>query len=101
MIQTNQTDGKDPNIKISRGGLISLIILPGPGENWVEISPNTTVEKFVKNQNLLGYDIVINGVGILPSEYSKIKIKGGFRDGDQIFALCPKKDGKQKCSKER
>lgn len=49
---------------------ITLVVIPGPGARTVTISENTTVEQLVVQENLHGRDIVIDGQGVLPTEFS-------------------------------
>lgn len=49
---------------------ITLVIIPGPGAQIVEISENTTVQNLIDQNNISGRDIIVDGVGIQPNEYA-------------------------------
>ena len=49
---------------------ITLIVIPGPGARTVSLNTDTTVEALVVQENLHGRDIIINGRGVPPTEYS-------------------------------
>lgn len=53
---------------------ITLIVIPGPGARTVTINPNTTVAQLVCQENLHGRDIIVNGVGILPTQFESTTI---------------------------
>ena len=48
---------------------ITLIVIPGPGARTVNLDASATVSQLVCSENLHGRDIIINGVGISPTEY--------------------------------
>jgi hypothetical protein len=49
---------------------ITLIVIPGPGARTVNLTPNMTVEQLVVQENLHGRDIIINGTGVTPDNFS-------------------------------
>jgi hypothetical protein len=49
---------------------ITLIVIPGPGARSVDIHNDMTVEQLLAQENLHGRDIIINGQGVLPVNYS-------------------------------
>lgn len=50
---------------------ITLVIIPGPGAQTVEISDDATVQDLINQQNnISNRDIIVNGVGIQPNEYA-------------------------------
>ena len=48
----------------------TLIIIPGPGARTVNLTPEMTIEQLVVQQNLHGRDIIVDGVGVAPQNYS-------------------------------
>ena len=48
----------------------TLIVIPGPGARTVTLPSNATVETLVVQESLHGRDIIINGQGIPPVQYS-------------------------------
>lgn len=61
---------------------VTLVVVPGPGARQVTIDDTMTVASLVSSQNLHGRDIIINGVGISPSEYSTLNLC----EAQEIFA---------------
>ena len=61
---------------------ITLIIIPGPGARNVNIENDMTVEQLVVQENLHGRDIIVNGQGVLPLNYSTTTLANGM----EIFA---------------
>jgi len=49
---------------------ITLVVIPGPGARTVTISDSATVADLACQENLHGRDIIINGQGISPSQWS-------------------------------
>ena len=48
----------------------TLIVIPGSGARSITLQQNMTVEQLVVQESLHGRDIIINGTGILPSDFS-------------------------------
>ncbi len=48
---------------------LTLIVIPGPGARSLSVTPNTTVEQLITQQNLHGRDIIINGTGVQPADF--------------------------------
>ena len=61
---------------------ITLIVIPGPGARTVSLNADSTVEALVIQENLHGRDIIINGRGVPPTEYSTTTIPAN----SEIFA---------------
>ncbi len=61
---------------------ITLIVIPGPGARNVNIQNDMTVEQLVVQENLHGRDIIVNGQGVLPLNYSTTTLTNGM----EIFA---------------
>ena len=61
---------------------ITLIVIPGPGARTVNIQDNMTVEQLVVQENLHGRDVILNGQGVLPANYSTTILAQGM----EIFA---------------
>jgi len=61
---------------------ITLIVIPGPGARSVNIHNDMTVEQLLVQENLHGRDIILNGQGILPANYSATTLANGM----EIFA---------------
>jgi len=53
---------------------ITLIIIPGSGARQLSVQPNMTIADLVTNENLHGRDIIINGTGIAPANFSTTTI---------------------------
>ena len=49
---------------------IVLVVIPGPGARSVTLNNNATVQDLIQQENLTGRDIIINGQGIPPAQYS-------------------------------
>ena len=60
----------------------TLIVIPGPGASTVSFEGTFTVEQLIVQQSLHGRDIIIDGVGISPSQYSTTTIN----PNSEIFA---------------
>lgn len=61
---------------------VTLVVVPGPGARQVTIDDTMTVASLVAAQNLHGRDIIINGVGISPSDFSTLNLC----EAQEIFA---------------
>lgn len=61
---------------------ITLIVIPGPGARAVNIQDNMTVEQLVVQENLHGRDIILNGTGVMPQDYSTTTLTQGM----EVFA---------------
>ena len=61
---------------------VTLIVIPGPGARSVNISNEMTVEELVVQENLHGRDVILNGQGVLPQNYSTTILAEGM----EIFA---------------
>ena len=48
----------------------TLIIIPGPGARTINLTPEMTIEQLIVQQNLHGRDIIVDGVGVAPQNYS-------------------------------
>ena len=61
---------------------ITLIVIPGPGARTVTLPQGATVTDLVQRESLFGRDIIINGVSVLPTNYSTTVIESNM----EIFA---------------
>ena len=61
---------------------LTLIVIPGPGARSVQIQNNTTVEQLVVQEGLHGRDIIVDGQGVLPANYSTTILNSG----SEVFA---------------
>lgn len=48
---------------------ITLVVIPGPGARTVAVEQGTTVADLVCQENLHGRDIIINGIGLIPTDW--------------------------------
>lgn len=60
----------------------TLIVVPGPGARTISLTDSLTVAQLVAQENLHGRDIIINGVGIVPNNFSTHVVPSG----SEIFA---------------
>lgn len=60
----------------------TLVVVPGTGARQVQVRDTMTVAEFVCEQNLHGRDIIINGVGVSPQNWSQTTLTGAL----EIFA---------------
>lgn len=49
---------------------LTLIIIPGPGARTVNFTDGMTIEQLVVQENLHGRDLIVNGEGVLPANWS-------------------------------
>lgn len=56
--------------------LISLLILPGTGQRDVQLPEGSTVNYLIESQNLHGRQIILNGVTVPSTEYSRVLVSG-------------------------
>ena len=49
---------------------VTLIVVPGPGARTISLTDSMTVAQLVAQENLHGRDIIINGIGISPANFS-------------------------------
>jgi len=61
---------------------ITLIVIPGPGAKTLTLDSNTTVQTLINAQSLSNRDIIIDGQGILPSDYNSTIIP----ENAEVFA---------------
>ena len=61
---------------------VTLVRVPGTGASRVSVSDTMTVEDLVSSQDLHGRSIIINGVGVQPSDYKTTTLAGAV----EIFA---------------
>lgn len=61
---------------------VTLIVIPGPGARTVTLPSNATVETLVIQESLHGRDIIIDGQGIPPLQYSTTPVP----DSSEVFA---------------
>ena len=61
---------------------VTLIVIPGPGARSVNITNQMTVEQLVVQESLHGRDIIVNGAGVMPQNYSTTILAQGM----EIFA---------------
>jgi sulfur carrier protein ThiS len=59
-----------------------LVVVPGPGARQIQIENNMTVADLITRENLYGRDVIINGVGVQPSQFSTQTLS----DAIEIFA---------------
>ena len=61
---------------------VTLIVIPGPGARTVTIQNDMTLEALIVQENLHGRDIIINGQGVTPANYTTTTLSTGM----EIFA---------------
>lgn len=61
---------------------LTLIVIPGPGARTISLTDNMTVAQLVTQENLHGRDIIINGTGVLPANFSITTIP----ENSEVFA---------------
>ena len=61
--------------------LISLLILPGSGQQDVTLNEGTTIRQLVQAKSLHGRQIILNVSTILESGYDRV-----LRSGDEVAA---------------
>lgn len=49
---------------------LTLIVIPGPGARTVNFTDGMTIEQLVVQENLHGRDLIVNGEGVLPANWS-------------------------------
>jgi hypothetical protein len=49
---------------------LTLIVIPGPGARSINITNDMTVAELVSRESLHGRDIIINGSGVLPANFT-------------------------------
>lgn len=61
---------------------VTLVVIPGPGARTVTLSEGATVSDLVRQENLAGRDIIINGVGVQSSDWNTYVVASN----SEIFA---------------
>ncbi|MAH45913.1 hypothetical protein CMI37_08780 [Candidatus Pacearchaeota archaeon] len=61
---------------------ITLVIIPGSGARNLNVAAGYTVQSLITDNNLHGRDIIINGVGVQPANYSETLIP----ENAEVFA---------------
>lgn len=61
---------------------VTLVVVPGTGARQVTVSSTMTVADFVCRENLHGRDIIVNGVGVSPTEWNTTYLSNAV----EIFA---------------
>ena len=61
---------------------VTLVVVPGTGARQTTVSSNMTVADFVCRENLHGRDIIVNGVGVSPTQWNTVTLN----DAVEIFA---------------
>ena len=61
---------------------VTLVVVPGTGARQVTVSSTMTVADFVCRENLHGRDIIVNGVGVSPTEWNTTDLSNAV----EIFA---------------
>lgn len=61
---------------------VTLVIIPGPGARSVNVTETMTIQDLVVRENLHGRDIIVNGSGVIPTQYSTTTVV----PGSEIFA---------------
>jgi hypothetical protein len=61
---------------------LTLIVIPGPGARTIHLANDMTVAQLVTQENLHGRDIIINGTGVLPADFSTTTIP----ESAEVFA---------------
>jgi sulfur carrier protein ThiS len=59
-----------------------LVVVPGPGARQIQFEDNMTVADLVTRENLYGRDVIINGVGVQPTQFATQTLT----DAIEIFA---------------
>ena len=61
---------------------LTLIIIPGAGASEYSFNEGATIADLVANQNLHGRDIIVNGTGIVPTNFATTPLI----EGSEVFA---------------
>lgn len=61
---------------------ITLVVIPGPGARTVTLAQGATVSDLVRQENLTGRDIIVNGAGVSSTDYNQSVILNGA----EVFA---------------
>lgn len=61
---------------------VTLVVVPGTGARQTTVSSEMTIADFVCRENLHGRDIIVNGVGVSPSQWNVTTLN----DAVEIFA---------------
>jgi sulfur carrier protein ThiS len=61
---------------------ITLVVIPGPGARTVTLPDGATLQDLVVQENLHGRDLIVNGQGALPAQWSSTLVESGT----EIFA---------------
>jgi hypothetical protein len=55
---------------------IVLVRVPGPGASTVQVTDEMTVAEFAASESLNGRNIVLDGEGLAPSQWSTTTLEG-------------------------
>lgn len=61
---------------------VTLIVIPGPGARTVTLPEGATLQDLVVQENLHGRDLIVNGQGVVPAQWSSTPVVSGV----EIFA---------------
>jgi hypothetical protein len=61
---------------------VTLVIVPGTGAKTIQVEDTMTVSELVTRENLFGRDIIINGSGVQPTQFSTQTLAGAV----EVFA---------------
>jgi len=61
---------------------LTLVVVPGTGARSISVDSDMTVAQFVCRENLHGRDIIVNGVGVSPTEWNNTTLSNAV----EIFA---------------
>lgn len=61
---------------------VTLVIVPGTGAKTIQVEDTMTVSELVTRENLFGRDIIINGSGVQPAQFSTQTLAGAV----EVFA---------------
>lgn len=61
---------------------VTLVIVPGTGAKTIQVEDTMTVSELVTRESLFGRDIIINGVGVQPTQFNTQTLAGAV----EVFA---------------
>lgn len=61
---------------------ITLVVIPGPGARTVSLQDGATLQDLVVQENLHGRDLIVDGQGVPPSQWSQTQVASNV----EVFA---------------
>jgi len=61
---------------------LTLVVVPGTGARQIQVEDTMTVAELVSRESLHGRDIIVNGVGVLPENFTTFTLSSA----QEIFA---------------